>query len=242
MSLDHRRLALWPLILAILPAFALLCALGVWQLARKVEKEGLISAIATRSAPPAQALWPETAWKTLSPDAIFFQRVRTSGRFRAAPVFRLYTVQENAAGLAEAGWLLLTPFEVDGGGLILVNRGRVALDASLPRPPSGPVELEGWVRPREAAGWFAAADNPAANMWFTRDPEAMARAALLGPVAPFSLDQLSHNPEGDPRVTTRPPILPNRHLDYAITWLALAATLLVVSALFIIARLKRRAG
>lgn len=242
MSVAHHRFAWWPLLLAIMSAFLLLCALGVWQLARKAEKDKLIGAIATRSAPPAQALWPQAAWRDLTPEVLFFQRVTLTGQFRPVPVFRLYTVQEDAAGQAQAGWLLLTPLDVDGGGIILVNRGRIAPDAALPVPPAGRVQIEGWVRPREVAGWFAAADNPAANAWYTRDPQMMALSASLGAVAPFSLDQISDNPGGVPVIVPRPPVLPNRHLEYAITWLALALTLLVVSSLFITERLKRRSA
>ena len=242
MSPDHRRPAGWPLLLATMCAFSLLCALGVWQLARKAEKDKQIGAIATRSTPPARALWPHDTWGGLTPDVLFFQRVTLTGQFRPAPVFRLYTVQEDAAGLAQAGWLLLTPLDIDGGGIVLVNRGRIPPDAALLAPPTGPVRIEGWVRPREAAGWFAAADNPGANAWYTRDPQAMALSSSLGAVAPFSIDQLSDNPGGVPAIVSRPPVLPNRHLEYAITWFALALTLLVVSSLFIIERLKRRSA
>ena len=43
-----------------------------------------------------------------------------------------------------------------------------------------------WPEPR---GLFTPADEPAKNLWFARDPAAMAAAKDWGNVAPFYIDQ-----------------------------------------------------
>lgn len=230
--------------LAMVPAFALLIALGWWQIGRKAEKEALLAAIATRASGPAIALWPEPMWQSLVAEEIIFQKVAIEGQFHTEPTLRLYALRDTDPGrtLPEAGWYVLTPFEVHGGGLVLVNRGFVGINQPSPPPPGSRLKLEAFVRPNETPSLFSAADNPIANAWYTRDSRAMAVKQSLPPVAPFTLDQITPNPSGVPDARVKPASLPNRHLEYALTWFSLALTLLGVWAVFVAGRLKRRPG
>jgi len=72
-------------------------------------------------------------------------------------------------------------------------------------------------------GWFVPDDRPERNEWFAVDVPAMAAAAKLDRLLPFYVDA-----SGEP-----PPELPNDHLQYAITWYALAVALLVVYILVV---------
>lgn len=237
---DRQRAVLIPLI-AILPALVLLCGLGIWQLERKQEKEALIAAIATRSNPPALKLWREAQWAGLLGPDIIFQRVTAAGSFLPEPTFRLYALREDAPGRAraEAGWYVLTPFRLRDGGLVIVNRGFIEAHAPLPPPLAGEIVIEALVRPGEKPGWFAAEDDSKTNSWYTRDPGKMAKSAGLAAVAPFMLDEVTPELPGRLRLDKKPPALPNRHLEYALTWFALALTLGAVGAVFIAGRLKR---
>jgi surfeit locus 1 family protein len=61
-------------------------------------------------------------------------------------------------------------------------------------------------------------------MWFWMDPAAMASGAL-----PFYVDAgAAPNPGGWPKGGVTRLQLPNDHLQYALTWYALAAALLVI--------------
>lgn len=227
--------------IAMIPAFLLLCGLGTWQLERKQEKEALIAAIDERSHPPARTLPSPAVWNSVKPADLLFTRVAVEGRFEPAPTLRLYALRDDVPGQAspEPGWYLLTPFELKTGGRVLVNRGFISAVAPIPAPPAGEIRLEALIRPDEAPGWIAAADDPKGNSWFTRNAVNMAKAANLGVVAPFTLDQVSANPPNGPKIFGKPPALPNRHLEYAFTWFGLAATLVGVWAVFIAGRLKR---
>jgi cytochrome oxidase assembly protein ShyY1 len=80
----------------------------------------------------------------------------------------------------------------------------------------------------ETPGLFTPAGDPGRNLWFARDPAAMAAAKGLGAVAPFYIEQESPSvPGGLPQVGKLQPSLPNNHLGYALTWYGLALVLVV---------------
>ncbi|HEX7776586.1 MAG TPA: SURF1 family cytochrome oxidase biogenesis protein, partial [Parvibaculum sp.] len=93
----------------------------------------------------------------------------------------------------------------------------------------GETTLTGVARAPQARGAFDAKDDPARNIWFTRDPVTMAAALKLGNVAPFYVEaDATPNAGGLPvggrtRVNIR-----NEHLQYAITWFGLALVLVGV--------------
>ncbi len=236
--------------LAAVPVLALGLSLGLWQLDRKAEKEALIAAVEARARGPATTIPARGAWPGLDPDRIDFQKVAVTGRFLNAPEQRLYVaLTEPNGALRGPGWFVYMPFELSVGGIVLVNRGFVPdglrLPASRPeaaRAPEGVVRLEGIVRRPERRGAFAAADQPERHQWFTRDPQAMAAAAGVGAVAPFSLEQTSPNAGGLPQPGEVRLSFPNRHLEYALTWFGLSLTLVGVWAVFIRRRLRAATG
>ena len=78
-------------------------------------------------------------------------------------------------------------------------------------------------------GWFVPDNRPDLNYWFWVDLPAMAAATGLSDVAPFYIDaDATPNPGGWPKGGVTPIDLPNDHLQYAITWFALAAAAVAV--------------
>ena len=132
----------------------------------------------------------------------------------------------------EAGpcYWVFTPAGVRDG-IVMVNRGFVADDRKHPATRAqgqlaGPLEIIGVMRWPEQPGLFTPAADPAKNLWFARDPVAIAQAKGLAPVAPFYVEQESPPaPGGLPRVARLQPTFPNNHLGYAITWYGLALVL-----------------
>ena len=93
----------------------------------------------------------------------------------------------------------------------------------------GAGEIIGYLRWPETPGWFVTEHDTKGNIWFVRDPVAMAKAQGWGPVAPFYIDQEAPvPPNGFPRPEPLTVKLKNDHLGYAITWFGLAASLLAV--------------
>ncbi len=213
-------------------AVAVLVGLGTWQLGRKAWKEGLIATLDQRlGAPPA----PLPPWPTFGAATDEFRRVA----FRATLLHHreslVYTTGSSLRpDVAGVGYWVFTPARLADGRLVMVDRGFVPERNRDPKTRTegqvgGEVEVVGALRWPEAPGLFTPAADPGANLWFSRDPAAMAAAKGLGTIAPFYVAQESPTPPGGlPRPGQLRPSLPNNHLGYAVTWYGLAVVLVVV--------------
>jgi surfeit locus 1 family protein len=91
-----------------------------------------------------------------------------------------------------------------------------------------------WPQPRDL---FSPKDDAARNLWFVRDQLAIAAAKGWGEVAPFYVELESPQPPGGlPRVGALKVELRNMHLQYAITWYALAVVVVVMFGFWLRAR------
>lgn len=234
----QRRRSLVAPAVATLVALAILLGLGTWQLQRKAWKDGLISQIETRAFGAPGAIMPEASWAQWSPQEDEFRRVQLTGTLlheHEAPVHGLASAQGRGA---TQGFYLFTPLRLPTGAVVFVNRGFVPQELRDPgkRPEgqvTGQVTLTGIVRAPEERSWFTPDDVPAQNRWFARDPQAMAAARGLDRVASFYVEaDATPNPGGWPKGGQTKLALPNNHLQYALTWYGLAATLVGVFAAF----------
>ena len=105
------------------------------------------------------------------------------------------------------------------------------------------MEIEGLFRNRlEGKPSSLVHDNdPAANIYYWKDWQAMREAAGLGDeVLPFFVDaRRDDHPDRLPVAGVTLIDLPNNHLQYAITWFGLAFALLGVGSYFLYARRER---
>jgi surfeit locus 1 family protein len=222
----HRGIAV-PLIFAI-AACGLFIVLGAWQIERKAWKEGLIADLSERLAADPQPLPPSTRWASLDPAKDEFRRVVVTGTiapdqealvFAAASSFRT-----DVSGI---GYWVFAPVHLAGGATVLVNRGFVPdgqRDPTTHAPFAGALRMVGVLRWPDALGWFAPKDDPARNLWFVRDPAAIAAAKDWGAVAPFYIElETPTSGTGTPHAGRLTPTLRNDHLQYALTWFGLAA-------------------
>jgi surfeit locus 1 family protein len=225
------------LLVPALLAFAVLIALGIWQLERRAWKEALIAALTQRVASPPQALPAAKDWATLDRATDEYRRVKFTASFdnaREALVFAAATAFR--PDVTSPGYWVLTPARLNDGRVIVVNRGFVPDARRDPKSrPQGqiaePIEMTGALRWPDERHWFTPADDPARNLWFTRDPAAIAAAKALDPkiVAPFYVEQEAPTPPGGlPRPGKLVITLPDNHLQYALTWFGLAAVLVAV--------------
>jgi surfeit locus 1 family protein len=225
--------------IVILGGLGVLIGLGTWQLDRKAWKEELIATLQSRlSAPPAH-LPPRERWQRLDAAKDEFTRVEFPATFVPGEEALVYSsgsgLRPDATG---PGYWVFSPARLTGGSLVVINRGFVpeGKQDGKTRPdgePDGVVDIIGVMRWTEPRGTFTPNDEPAKNLWFARDPAAMAKAKNWGTIAPFYIDQEAPPaPGGLPRVGPLKANLPNNHLQYAVTWYGLAAVLVVASLLF----------
>ena len=82
---------------------------------------------------------------------------------------------------------------------------------------------------RGAGGGFLRRNDPAADRWFSRDVDAIARAKGLADAAPYFIDA---DRAGDAQPIGGLTVIAfrNPHLTYALTWFAMAGGLLVLVA------------
>ncbi len=235
------RTLLWQGLCVALMA-ALLASLGFWQLRRREWKEALIARIETRAAAapvdaPAPGSWPQ-----LKPEDYEFRRVRAGGRFELTS-FALVFAQPPEGSGQEPGVRVLMPLRLEGGGLVIVDRGFVALSKSSAglwrSSPAEPLTIEGLMRPQQSRNAFTPQDTPAKGLWYTADPVKIAADLSLDGAAPFVIEQdPGGHEDGLLRVALATPDIPNNHLSYAATWFTLAAALCAMFAFYAHARLK----
>lgn len=229
--MTERRL--WPLLLGAGLSFILLLSLGIWQVERLQWKTQVLAAIDARLALPPVALAEATG--APEPDGTI-AKVTAKGHFLPLPLRKISVLNGGP------GWEILQGFETLEGRKLLVARG-VAAEGQATPAPEGEVELVGLLRRHETRkGIFDPDNDPAGNHWYSWDVPAMAKAAFAEapPEAPDVLHLLPGNP-GSEGLHVEPPKadLRNNHLGYAITWFGLAATLLVMTGLFVWQRRKQ---
>jgi surfeit locus 1 family protein len=226
------RPRLWPTAFTV-PAVLVLLALGTWQVQRLHWKEGLIAERQAGLAAPV-APWAEAA---RDPAGYLWHRVSARGRFLHDRELVLAARSMNG----NPGYHIVTPFEVAGGGsALLIDRGWVPLDRKDPAARAegqvaGEVAVTGILRPGHQPNWLTPDNDPEKNFWFWIDLPAMARAAGLegGAVTDVYLEAGAEpNPGGFPIGGQTRTALPNDHLQYAITWYALALALIVIYVLY----------
>jgi surfeit locus 1 family protein len=223
------------LLLPAIVAFIILVGLGTWQVQRKAWKEALIASLTERLTAPPTALPAAKDWQDLDAANDEYHRVKFTAQFDSTAEALIYGAASTfRPDVSSPGYWVFTPARLADGGIVIVNRGFVpeGRQDSKSRADgqiSGPVEITGAMRWPDARHWFTPNDDAAHNLWFSRDPQAIAAAKGLGAVAPFFVEQEAPVPPGGlPQPGTLVVSLPDNHLQYAITWYGLAAALVGV--------------
>ncbi|MCF4166526.1 SURF1 family protein [Zavarzinia compransoris] len=223
------RPTLWPTIVTLV-VLASLLALGTWQLQRREWKQGLIDALeAHRALPPVEL--PTTIE---DPEAWRYRNVTVTGTFRHAD--EIHIIAYSAA--SKQGYQIVTPMVRADGSTVLVNRGWIPTENREPetRPESlvaGVVTVTGMARPGWPQNFFVPDNSPETNTWFWGDLPAMAKAAHAPDALPLFVEaDKTPNPGGLPIGGQSVVNLRNDHLEYAITWYALAVGIFTVYFLY----------
>lgn len=229
-----KRTAAAVLALVMLFLVMVFTTLGVWQLQRRVWKLDLIAKVQARlhAAPePLDALLQSQ--KAVAD--LEYSRVQVHGRW--LPERSAWVVAATELG---SGYWLMMPMQQANNTVIWVNRGYVtqAQKGQLPVDDlSGMADLNGLLRKTEPRGTVLRSNVPQQGRWYSRDVQALSQQAGLTPSALLFVD--ADAKLGAPRdsntatssdAQTVHPVggltviqFPNNHLQYALTWFAMAA-------------------
>jgi surfeit locus 1 family protein len=208
--------------------FALFAALGAWQLERRAWKLALIERVEARvHAPPADAP-PRAEWPRINAAEHEYRHVRLEGVFLHE---REALVQ--ASTRLGPGYWVLTPLRTERGDWVLVNRGFVPPEfktraSRTASETQGEDRVIGLLRLSEPGGSLLRRNVPAEDRWYSRDVDAIAKARKVveGPVAPYFVDAAAADDQTQwPRGGLTVVRFNNHHLQYALTWFAMAAML-----------------
>ncbi len=206
----------------------LLISLGRWQLHRADEKRALYASFAA-GADATRPVDLDT------PKLPRYSQVEASGHYDGTRQILI----DNMVNAERAGYFVITPFALQGGGWVLVNRGWIPLGRSRADRPAVPVDSY----PRRIRG---RADNlPSAGIHMgvpatlappfpvvANFPTQSELAQLLiesqwtAAAASILLD--SAEPDGYVRNWAPPGFPPMRHVGYAVQWFGLALALAVI--------------
>lgn len=205
--------------------FAILVGLGVWQMQRLAWKEALIGELEARlEAEPAPL--PETPTEAENE----YLRVSAAGRYDQGELHVLTSRKPYGPGFR-----IIAPFETEGGRRILVDRGFVPEEEKDAARDQRAATVTGALIWPDETDFFVPEPDREKNFWFARDVPEMAEALDTEPVMIAAESNPGERPVAAP-VTVN---LPNDHLQYAITWFAMAA---IWAAMTVALLLRRRRG
>ncbi len=239
MKLFRLEFSLLALLLTILLA-SLFTGLGRWQLDRMHEKEALDAELLEHSRLPMAALprhieRPET-WR--------FRTVHIDGKPLAQRQFLL----DNEVRNGRVGYAVLTPFVLDDGSMVLVDRGWVPIGGSRRNLPQVAIaeqrrRVEGRVYVPFGEPYTlgeAGDDNaPWPRVIQHLDFDAIA-VWLKAYVPPLVVRMDAGQEDGYLRNWPELPFHADRHLAYAVQWFALALAVVVIFVLLNFSRKSAR--
>jgi surfeit locus 1 family protein len=199
---------------------ALTLWLGNWQMNRaeeKRERQALLEARFNDNPVRLTAAGPDA-------QSLIYRRVRAAGRWIPERQFFV----DNQIHDGRAGFNVITPLRLEPGpGVLLVNRGWIGRSPDYPRAPrvdvpAGPVEVAGLASRPPARFLELSPQTVAGDVWQNLSIERFAAATGL-PVLPV-VALLDRPPPGLAPVSEKPDAGIAKHLEYAFTWFALAAT------------------
>jgi surfeit locus 1 family protein len=252
--LKKRKSLIIPIVFMLI-SVATLLKLGWWQWEQKTRKEDLIARIESRAnANPRAVNIAELARSSASIDELDYTPISLTGRFlHEFEVATFTNRQEGTAKYAGPGYDILTLFAGKEGGILLVNRGFVPQNlrpasTRLQGQSSEEITLTGLIRKPERRSYIDVPDLLERSEFAIRDPKAIIAAKLSNEfkqqyapiIDSFYVDLRSPAPKGElPSPNKTSVNIPNKHLEYVITWWGLALVFIAMFGVFVAQHFKR---
>ncbi|MCZ4271401.1 SURF1 family protein [Maritalea porphyrae] len=214
-----------------LAAALLFVTLGFWQMERLGWKEQLIASATERANDLPTNVPSADLWATLDPESIDFQPVTLKGSFLEHGEARIFiSLPQKRNRHSGPGYWIVTPFQLADAGIVYVNRGFVpqelAFNAGYAAAPIGQMTITGVLRKPERVGAATLEPDLAKNVDWVINPARLSTVLFgdLGTVAPFYINWQPAEEVKLPQPAQTGEIeFSNKHLEYALTWFALAA-------------------
>ncbi|ESQ89111.1 hypothetical protein ABAC460_13660 [Asticcacaulis sp. AC460] len=218
------------LTIAVAVAFVILNCLGAWQVQRLMWKKGLLAELASTQAQAPQPLDKVLASKKPAWRSVALTRCDVSPEM---------IIHMNSLSNGKPGYRLLVACPA-GDRSILVELGF----AETRLQPSLTIEHPvGRLRAYDKAGLVTPMNDPIRNDWYWRSPLEMGPFLRAPDLREDYFVMLDQAPSGvsveDLEQGHLTAELSNRHLEYALTWFALALTLLGMYIAFVIQRMRK---
>ncbi len=222
------------ILLATLLVSGITAKLGFWQLGRAQTKEALNAITVARQLEPALR---NDDWASgLVPDVWMQRSAELNGQW--LPQFTVFL--DNRSMKSQTGFFVITPFQLNNGAVLLVQRGWVARDRArsdlLPpvQTPQGPLTLQGRVVPSPSKlmelGVAAPVQEGFTVLRQNIDLEAFRLETKLPLLA--TLQQTSAAPDGLVREWPQSISGADKNRGYAFQWFALSALALLLFVWF----------
>jgi surfeit locus 1 family protein len=207
---------------------AMLVSLGNWQLRRAAEKRVLFDSF-------AQGSDATLSIDGKTPKVPRYSQVEAEGHYDGTRQVLI----DNMVHAERAGYFVITPFALQGGGWVLVNRGWVPLGKSRAELPAIPVaadtrrirgRADNLPSPGIKMGTPAALAPPypvVANFPTRAETATLLNESSWTPAADLILLD-PKEPDGYARDWAAPGFPPMRHIGYAVQWFGLALALCVI--------------
>jgi surfeit locus 1 family protein len=245
--MQGRRLILL-LFLAVLGT-GLLVSLGLWQLDRRDWKNAIIADLERSIAAPPIAYSPPAPGAP-PPAGREFRRVTIEGRFDHAQSVYVLTPARGRPGVAGFGYSVFTPLATQEG-TVIVNRGYVPSRGALTAPDgvnSETVRISGIIRTPDEGSAFTPKAKPEQRLFYSANVRSMAEVfgwdEARGYVSREYIEADATNAPPGTWPQGRDPAellgnVSNRHLEYALTWFGLAATLVLILLAYLLRGARR---
>jgi surfeit locus 1 family protein len=217
----NSRTKWWLVTLAAVIGVSATLYLGRWQLSRAAQKEALQASMDTRTA--QSVLRGIDLLKAADVDALVHQRSALRGTWVAAHTVYLDNRQMNA----KVGFFVMTPFALEGGGAMVVQRGWVPRNFEqrdqVPsvQTPGGVVEIEGRIAPPPSKLYEPGSPSDGAIRQNLDLAQYRAETGLA--LLPITLVQTGAASEGLLREWPAVNLGVEKHYGYAFQWFGLAA-------------------
>ena len=218
----------WPTVFFVF-SLIILVSLGTWQVKRLIWKNDLISFYLKQSTNNIINLHKEN----FVSEEIEYRKVRLTGKFLNKK--EVHITGKTYEG--NAGFHVVTPFLMQNGNYVLVNRGWVSENYKEAKSRSFSLineetSVNGLIRYPQKKGYFVPENEPDNGFWFTIKPAEIKKHLKIDKetfIIKFYVDALRQEKKINLPIGIKEKInIRNQHLSYAITWYSLAIVLMII--------------